>query len=97
MNKKEYAFDDASLQKMNDLPDHSLQEINDLCATLMIVATRDLKTGAIRHPNIALGALQKALGMMIAQMFEPGVRDFLVNELSNYLKENVQEWAEDEQ
>lgn len=67
--KKKYqtTFSKAIHMPLDAVPDHVMQNINDVCAfVLMAALRRDCKD---IDPNLALAGIQKALAVLIANFF----------------------------
>ena len=63
-------FNDTIAKKIDDLPGHIIQQINDCCASVLQSALLDDKNRNMRDANIALGGMQKALALLIAKFFK---------------------------
>lgn len=89
------AFNAGICKKTDDLPDHIRQEIVDLTALLMAHAFYSLETELKRDANIALAALQRALGLSIAKVFQKDKLPEIVKCVCEALIASVQEWELD--
>jgi hypothetical protein len=92
----EYQFNRAIHKSLDDLPDHYLQEINDLCGSILLNVTIDKKSGLQRDSNIALGAMQKALGLLIGKFFQPQDMGIVLDQVCAALRLNSKLWSQDE-
>ena len=91
---KEKPFNNAIYVTYDDLPDSYRQEIVDLTEKIMVNALFDFKTKKERDPNIALGALQRALGLTIAKVFPKEDLQRMLDAAYVALVESAREWRE---
>jgi hypothetical protein len=83
--------DGHSCKNVSDIPEHALQDINVYCSEILLKTL--VKDGNPLSPNIAFGALQKALAILIAAMFPKDMMPALIDELAKSLLKNAQEWS----
>lgn len=92
MTKKyETPFTNVIGKKIDDLPDHVLQNINDLCTLLLATALVDKDKQ--RDPNIALAAMQKSLALLIAQFFPEEKTLEIALKVGSAMIDNAVEWS----
>jgi|GEM_PF-5929417 hypothetical protein len=65
----ETPFNDAFKKKINDVPDHILENINHLTSKILQAALWDKENEARIDTNLSLASMQKALSLLIAQFF----------------------------
>jgi hypothetical protein len=96
LNLTKHQFNGAINKAIDDLPDHYLQEMNDLTANILANVLYDRKEMKERNPNIALGAVQKALGLIIAKFFVMDQVKQITEGVCKNLKFNTKLWSQDE-
>jgi len=90
----EYPFNEGVFQKTDDLPDHFAHEIVKVTGLIMSHAFYDVENGICRNPNVALGAIQRALGLTIAKVFSKDCREDVLKVACEALVASVKEWSE---
>lgn len=94
---KEKPFKDAIFMRTNDLPDGMIQEIMELTEKVLINTLVDLKQKKERNPNVALAALQRSLGLVIAKVFPKEEVDRILDATFVALRASAKEWGDNEQ
>lgn len=94
MGKKN--FDRAIFKEIDNLPDHYLEEINELCTKILLNVLLDPEKKSERDRNVALGATQKALGLLIGKCFNLDQLDIVIEQACAGLRYNAKLWSKDE-
>ena len=92
---KEKPFKDAIYIRTDDLPDEYRQQVIELTELIIVNALVDLKNNKERNPNIALGALQRSLGLVIAKVFRKDDLEPILDGICTALKVSAKEWSDD--
>jgi|ERR1700687_35766 len=86
-------FKDAIGVPIHDLPDHLVQNINDLTNKILVAACTDENRQFI-DSNLSLAAMQKALGLLIAKFFPKDKIPEITEIISKALAHNAKEWMD---
>ena len=80
--------------KLDDLPDHLLENINRVCKEILRTALLDMDNEMLRAPEIAIGAMQKAIALCLIKLY--GHQDVvaIAQEMCSYIIHNVRLWSE---
>jgi len=89
-------FKDAVYLRTDDLPDHYRQEIVDLTEKILVNVLYDHKKKQERDPNIALSALQRSLGLVIAKVFPKSELQRILDGCYQALVDSANEWSDGE-
>jgi len=92
MTKK--PFNNAIYIRMDDLPDEYHEQIMDLTEKIMVNVHVDFKAKKERDPNVALSALQRALGLTIAKVFPKSELKRILAGICQALVDSANEWSE---
>lgn len=84
----------AEAKLIDDLPDHIQETIAHLTEKVLLTACVDINTGRI-EPNLSLGAIQRALCLLIAKFFKEEQLDQIIDQVYAMMKENVHLWKKD--
>ena len=84
-------FNKSIAKRLDDIPDHILQQINDACASVLQAALID-KNGQMRDANIALGGAQKAIALLIAKFFRKDQIVAVSENMCQAIKESAKEF-----
>lgn len=87
-------FVDVNKIAMDDLPDHTWQAVSDLTEKLLRVALFDKVNNVPINPNLSLGAMQKALAILIAKFFPRDKVEDVAKAAAHELIENAKEWID---
>ena len=80
--------------KLDDLPDHLLETINVVCSDIMTVTMVDMDNKRMRPPEIAIGAIQKAIALCLIRLYGHQGVVAIAEEMCSYIIYNVKLWSE---
>ncbi len=94
MNLERFAT--AVFKRGDELPDHYLQEINNLVDKLLRESTIDDDNKTLRDANIGLAALQRTLGILVARFYRKDNREAILADMCRAISMSVQEFTANE-
>jgi hypothetical protein len=94
--KKDKPFNNAIYVRTDDLPDEYHQQIIELTEKIMVNVHVDFKAKKECDPNIAMAALQRALGLTMAKVFHKSELPRMIVGLHKALVDSANEWSEHE-
>ena len=83
-------FDRVIAKQIDDLPDGVLEVINALVKRILLAAT--IVNNEMIDPNLSLGAMEKALCLLIARFFKEDQIEGVIDQVHAMMKENVNLW-----
>lgn len=93
MSKEEKQFVGAVEVELSLIKDEVLSDIDALAVKIINLATMN-EDETPRKGNVCLGAMQKALGLIIAQYFHKKDMPMIVESMTAALRKNVELWKE---
>jgi hypothetical protein len=80
--------------ELNKLDPVMLEDVDALALKIIKLTMDECGDGIERKPNVCLGAMQKALGLIISQWFHKKDMPSIVEGITISLKKNVDLWKE---